>query len=94
MPGTLADAEQEISARVQALCAEVTARGGLVGHVKGAVSAAPEVTTFSCTGGAVTLGRKDEGPSVCTVDLVAILLGMSDEDIEEAVCKFFPEIEK
>ena len=86
-------AEVEIVTRVKALCAEVAARGGVVGHVKGAVRAEPEVTTFSCTGGSVTLGRSDAKP-VCAVDLVAILLGLSDEAIEEAVCKFFPEIEK
>ncbi len=92
MPGPQGKAEVEIVTRVKALCAEVTARGGLVGHVKGAVTAEPEVTTFSCTGGSVTLGRRD-GAGECTVDLVAILLGMSDEAIEEAVCKFFPEID-
>ena len=93
MPGPQGRAEVEIVTRVKALSAEVLARGGLVGHIKGAVTAEPEVTTFSCTGGGVTLGRKDGAP-VCTVDLVAILLGLSDADIEDAVCKFFPEIEK
>ena len=38
--------------------------------------------------------RERSGETVCAVDLVAILLGLSDEAIEEAVCKFFPEIEK
>ena len=91
MAGPQGKAEVEIVTRVKALCAEVTARGGLVGHVKGAVRAEPEVTTFSCTGGSVTLGRGDGKPR-CAVDLVAILLGLSDETIEEIVCKFFPEI--
>ena len=93
MPGPQGRAEVEIVTRIKALCAEITARGGLVGHIKGAVCAEPEKTTFSCTGGSVTLGRK-EGAGVCTVDLVAILLGLSDADIEAAVCKFFPEIEE
>jgi hypothetical protein len=51
MPGPQGVAEVEIVTRVKALAAEVLARGGLVGHIKGAVSAEPEVTTFSCTGG-------------------------------------------
>ncbi len=92
MPGPQAVAEVELVTRVKALAAEVAARGGVIGHIKGAIAAEPEVTTFSCTGGAVTLGRKD-GPGTCTVDLVAILLALSDEDIEDAVRKSFPEIE-
>ena len=80
----------EVSSRVQALCGDIDALGGFVGHVKGAVQNEGDLTTFSCTGGAVTLATKAaEG---CQIDLVAIVVGLGDEDLEKAIRGRFPEI--
>lgn len=91
MKGPQGVAEVEITRRVKALCDDIHGQGGLVGHIKGAITGEAEVSTFSCTGGAVTIGRKNEMPG-CKVDLVAIILGLSDEAIENAVRARFPEI--
>ena len=91
MKGPQGMAEVEITRRVKALCEDIHGQGGLVGHIKGAITGEAEVSTFSCTGGAVTIGRKSEMPD-CKVDLVAIILGLADEAIEAAVRKRFPEI--
>jgi len=91
MQGMQGVVEVEIVTRIKALCNDIMMLGGLVGHIKGAINGEPEVTTFSCTGGAVTLGRKDSTP-VCKVDLVAIVVGLSDEALEQAVKNRFPEI--
>ena len=80
----------EVSSRVQALCGDIDELGGFVGHVKGAVQNEGDLTTFSCTGGAVTLATKAaEG---CQIDLVAIVVGLGDEDLEKAIRGRFPEI--
>ena len=91
MNGMQGVVEVEIVTRIKALCSDIMELGGLVGHIKGAINGEAEVTTFSCTGGAVTLGRKDTAP-VCRVDLVAIVVGLSDEALEQAVRGRFPEI--
>ena len=91
MKGPQGVAEVEISRRIKALCSDIHEQGGLVGHIKGAITGEAEVSTFSCTGGAVTIGRKSETPN-CKVDLVAIILGLADEAIEAAVKARFPEI--
>ena len=90
MTGTQGVVEVEVVTRVKALCNDIMALGGLVGHIKGAINGESDVTTFSCTGGAVTLGRKEH--DACQVDLVAIVVGLSDEDLEKAVRGRFPEI--
>ena len=90
MAGTQGVVEVEIVTRVKALCQDVMELGGLVGHIKGAVNGEGDVTTFSCTGGAVTLSRKEH--TACTVDLVAIVVGLSDADLEKAVRGRFPEV--
>ena len=92
MTGMQGVVEVEIVTRIKALCGDILALGGLVGHIKGAINGEAEVTTFSCTGGAVTLGRKESAP-VCKVDLVAIVVGLPDDKLEQAVKNRFPEIE-
>lgn len=91
LAGPQGRAEVEMATRIKALAADISAVGGIVGHIKAGMTGEAEVTTFSCTGGSVTIGRKTE-PGVCQVDLVAIILGLSDEAIEAAVRNRFPEI--
>ena len=91
LTGARGVAEVELSARIKALAADVSAAGGLVGHIKAALTGAPEVTTFSCTGGAVTVGRRT-APEHYTVELVAIVLGLADQVLTAAVLGRFPEI--
>lgn len=93
VPGPQGTAEVYLAGQIKALAADIQAAGGLVGHIKAALTGAPEVSTFSCTGGAVTIGRRTES-GACTAELVAIVLGLDDASIQAAVRKCFPEIDR
>ena len=91
LTGARGAAEVELSSRIKALAADVAAAGGLVGHIKAALTGAPEVTTFSCTGGAVTVGRRT-APERYTVELVAIVLGLGDQALTACMTARNPEL--
>ncbi len=73
--------EEILSSAMLRLRDRVREKGGMVGHIKAAVSRADSVTMLSLTGKDVESRTEDSG--ITAVSFAAIILGVDEEELEE-----------
>ena len=85
--GTPQGLEKELSDAIASLAEKIKERGGVVGHIKGAMTGEPDVTTFSSTGDSVSVSRKSERHY--HIKIVVIIVGLDDANLELAIKEAF-----
>lgn len=84
--GDLDAAQKEAAAMLEKAAAEITAEGGIVGHIKAYVKQETGVM-LSTTGGEVS--SRAVTPAACTAECVNIIFGLKPDRLQEILLRVY-----